>query len=217
MARHTPYIITNEADLNAYESTIDLALCGVDLAYEHETRYAQQGAHDPTPTHYFILEELFKHCPLDKNTHLLDVGCSTGRVLAYYLRAGHPGQATGVELDPELAAIAQAWTARYPNLHVLQGNALDLDLSAYTIFYLFNPFSPGMLQRFIESIELQVSGTCTVIHTSDNGDTWHYVGRPGWTEVASGAIEHFRNARGYRVKVFDHPQHYTVWRYDGSA
>ena len=22
-------------------------------------------------------------------------------------------------------------------------------------------------------------------------------------------------ARGYQVKVYDHPQHYTVWHYDG--
>ena len=79
---------------------------------------------------------------------------------------------------------------------------------------MFNPLSPGALQQFIESIEYQVEHPCTIIHMSDNGDTWHYVGREGWTELASGAISTFRNERGYKIKVYDHPQHYTIWRHE---
>ena len=214
MARRTEPLINSLADLMAYEAQVDRQLCGLDLTLERQTRYAQLGAHDAAPTYYFVLEELFAHCAFDEGTHLLDVGCSTGRVLAHFLRAGLPGQATGVELDPELAATAKSWTARYPNLHVLQANVLDLDLDAYTAYYLFNPFSASVLEQFIAAIERELTHPCTVIHMSDNGDTWHYLGRPGWTEVTSGLIESFRNARGYRVKAYDNAQHYTIWRHE---
>jgi hypothetical protein len=78
-------------------------------------------------------------------------------VLAHFLREGLPGRATGVELDPWLAQFAQAWTEGHPQLEVISGSALDLDLSPYTDFYLFNPFDQGVLQQFIEQVEAQVA------------------------------------------------------------
>ena len=217
MAKHRVRDITNLSDLIAHEAAIDNAICGLSLGDERETRFAAQGAHDLAPTHYFILEELFSHVTLDEDSHLLDVGCGVGRVLAFFLREGLPGRATGVELDPQLAEFTRSWIRGHDNLDVIQASALDLDLAAYTHFYLFNPFAPNILQQFIESIEYQASSVCTLIHMSDNGDTWHYVGRPGWTELHSGAIESFKNARGYAIKVFDYQQHYTIWRYDPGA
>ena len=211
---HAVPVLRTLSDLLEYESTVDLAFCGVDLALKKETSFKEQGAHDPTPTHYFVLEQLFKHFAFDERTHLLDVGCGAGRALAYFLQQGLPGKMTGVELDPELAQTAKAWTARHANLNVMQGNALELDLGEYTDFYLFNPFDAPVLQRFIQELELQVHHPFTLVHMSDNGDTWWYVGRDGWTEVASGEIQAFRNARGVTVNAYEHPQHYTVWRYE---
>ena len=213
--RLEPLIVTH-ADLLAWEAAQDQLVTGVALDDQAETRLASQGAHDPDPTPYFVLDELLGYLTWDEHTHLLDVGCGTGRVLAYVVQAKLPGRVTGIELDPELAARARAWAARHASLEVLTGSALDLDLSPYTGFYLFNPFDQGILQRFIEKLELEVTRPCTVIHMSDNGDTWRYVGRPGWTELASGSFQYFLNSRGYHVKVYDHPQHYTVWRYDPS-
>lgn len=217
MANRAARPISTYSDLLAHEEQVDRAICGVSLEEPYETRFAEQGAHDPTPTPFFILEDLFEHYTFGAGSHLLDVGCGTGRVLAFFLHKGCAGRATGIELDPNLAAYARAWAARHTNLTVLQGSVLDLDLSPYTDFYLFNPFDQGILQRFIEQVEAEVAHPCTLIHMSDNGDTWRYVGRPGWTELASGAFSTFRNERGYGIKVYDHPQHYTVWHYDGSA
>ena len=215
MSVQPPHPIRNLADFLAWEAQVDASVCGQALDPEAETRLAQQGAHDPTPTPYYVLDELFAHYDLSERSHLLDVGCGGGRVLAYFALKALPGTATGIELDPQLAAQAQSWTNRYHQLQVLAGSVLDLDLSPYTDFYLFNPFDQGILQQFIEKVEVEVCHPCTLVHMSDNGDTWRYVGRPGWTELASGSFQNYQNARGYHVEVYDWPQHYTAWRYEG--
>ena len=214
MARQTEAQIRTEADLIAADDAIDRITCGVSLACRETTRFQAQGAHDPTPTPYFVLEELFGYFAFDPRSHLLDVGCSTGRVLAYFLRGGFSGRATGVELDLELAEAARSWTAPHANLQVVQGSVLDLNLSGFSDFYLFNPFDSRVLSKLIQNIEEQVVRPVTVVHMSDNGEVWWYLGRPGWTEVASGTFQDFRNGRGYPVRIYDDPQHWTVWRFD---
>ena len=207
-------VISTLAELLAYEEAQDRALCGLNLAKREKTGYRSLGAHDPTPTPYFVLDELFGHYSFTSRSRLLDVGCGAGRVLAYFLQKGYPGRATGVELDPQLASMAFSWVREHPTLRVLECNVLDIDLGEYTDFYLFNPFDAGVLQKFIASVESQVEHPVTLVHMSDNGDTWWYEGRDGWTQLASGEIQHFRNERGSRVKVYEIPQHYTVWRYE---
>ena len=203
-------------DFLRHEEQIDRSVCGRSLEEPYRSRFEDDGAHDPTPTPYFVLEELFAYFDFHEGSHLLDVGCGTGRVLAHFLREGLPGRATGVELDPWLAQFAQTWTKGHPQLEVISGSALDLDLSPYTCFYLFNPFDQGVLQQFIEQVEAQVAHPVTLIHMSDNGDTWRYVGRSGWSEVASGEFQDYRDEQGHRSRVYDWPQHYTVWHYDGT-
>ena len=209
--------VDDVAGLLAQEASLDVAACGISLVGWDATSLRNQGAHDPTPTHYFVLDKLFRQLHFDDDSRLLDVGCGTGRVLAYFLSRGFPGALAGVELDPQLAAVAQSWAANRDGVEVLQGSVLDLDLGRFTHFYLFNPFDSDVLQRFIAQVEEQASHPCTVVHMSDNGETWWYMGRTGWTELASGEILGIRNAHGYEVQVFEHPQHYTVWRYDGAS
>lgn len=214
MARRAERPIESLEDLRAWEGRIDASLCGRALTAAEETRFRNLGAHDYAPTPYFVLEELFAHFELGEASHLLDVGCGTGRVLAHFVRAGCPGRATGIELDPELAGIARTWTATYPRLDVIEGSVLDADLSAFTDFYLYNPFDQGILQQFIQLLEIQATRVVTLVHMSDNGDSWCYAGRPGWTELASGSFSAYQNGHGRRIEVYDWPQHYTVWHHD---
>lgn len=185
----------------------DLAVAGRSLERAEKTRHAAAGAHDPTATPYFVLEDLLGGLGLSADSHLLDVGCGAGRVLAYFVGAGLPGRVTGVELDPALAAEAAAWSAHYPNVSVVTGSALDLPLAGYTHVYLFNPFDTPVLAAFLDRLEREAAGPVTLVHMSDNGEWPAYAGRTRWTVLREGAFE-LPDEEG------DCPQHFTVRQFE---
>ena len=188
----------------------DLAVAGRLLERAEKTRHAADGAHDPTATPYFVLDDLLGSLGLAAESHLLDVGCGAGRVLAYFVGAGLPGRVTGVELDPALATEVAAWSARYPQVEVVAGSALDLPLAGYTHAYLFNPFDTPLLRAFLDRLEREVTGPVTLVHMSDNGEWPAYLGRGGWTVLREGTFD-LPGEEG------DCPQHFTVRRYDPDA
>lgn len=212
-----PYAsIASKADLLAADAARDIALCGRSLgeAAPVHPGLASAGAHEPTPTPYFVLEELLGKLGLTANDHLLDVGCGTGRVLAYAASL-LPCRATGVELDVRLANIASSWAASSPQLNVIAGSVLDISLAPYTCFYLFNPFDTAVLARFLDKAEREAARPFTLVHMSDNGESFAYQGRLGWRLVRSGSIQIFQTASGRSIEFYEFPQHFSVWRYEG--
>lgn len=209
--------IASKADLLAADAARDVALCGrsLDTAASVRSDLVSSGAHEPTPTPYFVLEELLGKLDLTADDHLLDVGCGTGRVLAY-AASQLPCRATGVELDARLAGATSSWTASFPKLNVIAGNALDMSLSPYTCFYLFNPFDTAVLTRFLDKAEREAARPFTLVHMSDNGESFAYLGRSGWRLVRSGIIQLFQPASGRSIKLYEFPQHYSVWHYEGA-
>lgn len=191
----------------------DIVLAGRPLVAPYATRFAEEGAHDPTPTPYFVLDELLASLHLGEGDHLLDAGCGCGRVLAYATQCFPAARATGVELDPKLARIAQAWTEPHPNLAVRKASVLDLDLAPYTHIYLFNPFNTAVLARFLDKLAREARRPVTLVHMSDNGETYSYIGRPGFSLMFEGSIQSCRTAQGEVVEVFGCPQHWSRWRF----
>ncbi len=198
--------------LDELERQRDLAVCGYSLAEGAQTRFAAEGAHDPTATRYFVLESLFPQMEFDAGSHLLDVGCGAGRALAYYAEAGLPGRATGVELDPVLARRASTWARSFPQLAVIEGSVLDVSLRPYTHFYLFNPFDSCVLERFVEKLEAEVRGCVTLCHMSDNGENYLFWGRAGWRLQTEGWIHEYEGG-----PAFNCPQHWSIWRFDPAG
>ncbi|WP_222419909.1 class I SAM-dependent methyltransferase [Enorma burkinafasonensis] len=162
-----------------------------------------------------MLEELLGKLGLTADDHLLDVGCGTGRVLAY-AASRLPCRATGVELDAHLARAASSWTASFPQLSVIADNVLNMSLAPYTCFYLFNPFDTAVLTRFLDKAEREAARPFTLVHMSDNGESFAYLGRSGWRLVRSGSIQMFQTASGRSIKFYEFPQHYSVWHYEGA-
>lgn len=224
-------IPTTREELFANDGRRDIALCGVSLspgparasarAAAHVTEAAGGGvagaaahAHEPTPTPYFILEDLFSRIHLDEDSHLLDVGCGAGRVLAYAVEAGLPGHFTGVELDPALAARAQSWTGPFDQADVVCGSALDMPLESFTHFYLFNPFDNNVLLAFLDKLEARARRQVVLVHMSDNGENYSYMGRPGWTLREQGEFWRYPHGDARGFALFGCPQHYSIWCFD---
>lgn len=198
--------------LLAEDERRDIAACGRSLACSRPAARSAEGAHEPTPTPYFVLDELFSHLVFDEGSRLLDVGCGTGRVLAYFASRGFTGAAVGVELDSDLVTRASLWIERFPQLSVRCANVLDEPLGAYTHIYLFNPFDTPVLARFLDKVEEEIAHPVTVIHMSDNGERYAYAGRPGWSVEHQGSFQWFEG-----VQVFGYPQTCTIWSYSGRS
>lgn len=93
----------------------------------------------------------------------VDLGCGKGRALL--CAAAFPfRQVLGVEWSADLCAIARRNIAVYPprlqrcrDLHVHCGNVLDYQFPATdTVFYLFDPFGPGILRQVFDRIHASV-------------------------------------------------------------
>ena len=169
-------VATTKEELLRQEESRDLLVCGRPLSacaddgcWDDSIR-ADYCAHEPTPTPtpYFILEDLFSRIHLDEDSHLLDVGCGAGRVLSYAVEAGLPGHFAGVELDPALAARAQSWTGPFDQVDVVCGSALDMPLESFTHFYLFNQHGNNVLLAFLDKLEAQARRRVVLVHMSDN-------------------------------------------------
>ena len=226
------------ADLLEADARLDVAISGCRLTGEaggrasahgghtfahgahevaHSAHEPARGAHEPTPTPYFILSDLLGRLGLDAGAHVLDVGCGAGRVFAYAAATGSPCRVTGVEVDAALAYRAAAWTRGNDRFRVLNASALDIPLSGYTHFYLFNPFDSDVLVRFLDGIEGQVRHKVVLIHMSDNGEWLAYLGRPGWRRAGEGEYHMHPSPGGGEFPMFGCPQHYSIWEYDPSG
>ena len=177
-----------EADQNGADRALDVAVAGEPLAALGDPTVLCGGAHEPTPTPYWILDDLLGGLSFERTDHLLDVGCGAGRVLAYAAATQLPCRVTGVELDGRLAARAASWTRGRDGLEVIAGSALDIPLGAYTHFYLFNPFDQVLLVEFLDRLEAQGRRSITLVHMSDNGESFAYLGRAGWMREREGSF-----------------------------
>ena len=95
---------------------------------------------------------------------LLDVGSGKGLVVMHASR--HPfRQIVGIEMAPELHAIAERNIARFAGahpdaapMHLVQGDALECPLpGGPLVVYLYNPFDATLLERFAARLEALVS------------------------------------------------------------
>lgn len=77
-----------------------------------------------------------------------------------------------------------------------------------------HPFDTPVLVCFLDKLEREVRHPVTLIHLSDNGESYAYLGRPGWHLIRTGAIQAYQAPSGQRIQVYDFPQHYSIWGFD---
>ena len=145
----------------------DIWLCGSLLARSQSVNV--EGATAYAPTWYWSLEEVFKDAEFTENDSFVDIGCGEGRVLAWLINKHFPGKITGIEKDPDVAAIAKKWMKRRPNekVRLIEGDAMEQSYNDYTIIYIFRPFNEEFFERLILRIESQLTHPIRFYYLTD--------------------------------------------------
>lgn len=189
----------------------DKRLCGCDLTRKRKVQV--EGATAYNPTVYWALDEIFKDTAFSANDHLVDVGCGMGRVIAYLLDKKFPGQLTGIEYDPYVAAVARKWMEKEKSgkVNLIEGDALKAQYDQYTILYLFRPFSEAFFKRMIIRLEEQLTHPIQLYYLTDYYSRQYLTGRPGWEMVSRRPI-----FTKYGLCLFASPQYFSIWKYRPS-
>ena len=186
----------------------DIWLCGSLLARSQSVNV--EGATAYAPTWYWSLDEVFKDAEFTENDSFVDIGCGEGRVLAWLINKHFPGKITGIEKDPDVAAIAKKWMKRRPNekVRLIEGDAMEQSYNDYTIIYIFRPFNEEFFERLILRIESQLTHPIRFYYLTDYYIKKYLMGRQGWKMIKRQWIW-----RKHGLYIFFAPQYYSVWTY----
>ncbi len=195
--------------LNSQDAKRDRRICGTSLVkYKNLTT---DEVHASQPSHYRLLEQVFRKAKFTAQDAIIDVGCGKGRILAYLTEQGVESQLTGVELNQEVIETCKQWTRKYPNIHIVEGNVLDMDLTPFSVMVMANPFGTSVLLQLLEKIERELRHPLTLYYIYDHvhGNTIDH--RPGWTLKHRGWI--WRDGCYYLAYS---PQRCSLWQYSPS-
>ena len=116
-----------------------------------KTPFAHLGAKDTINSDYgalpWVLGPVLEHGDV-----FVDVGCGRGRVLNWVLAQHKAAKLYGIEIDPEVAREVRTRLARYPNVEILVGDALQNIPGDATLFYLYNPFARHVMEQYRDAL-----------------------------------------------------------------
>lgn len=206
------YIRLNVRFVRFIDSIHDIRLCGSLLARDRAVNV--EGATSYSPTRYWALDEIFTDAVFTEDDSFVDIGCGEGRVLAWLIHNERfSGQITGIEKDPEVAAIAKKWINRHPNekVKIIEGDAMEQSYKDYTIVYIFRPFNEKFFERLILRIESQITHPIRFYYLTDYYSRKFLTGRQGWKMVKRQPI-----FKKHGLFMYPVPQFYSIWIYTPS-
>ena len=199
--------------LRIEDGLIDRRVCGRSLVKSVPSIFRDDrkgiGGTNSSPTHYALMKRIFRHVALDASDSLLDVGCGKGRVLAFLLAQKCPCKLYGIEHNPEVAKIAEDWTARYPQVRILVGDAFQLDYNGFTVLTLARSFLPVTFRSFVQRLEETLTHPIRLVSWYDQSDMHFLTDRPGWHMEYHESVK-----RTQGLKFAFVPQSFTVWTFD---
>jgi SAM-dependent methyltransferase len=111
------------------------------------------------PVKWRVLRSIFGSILIGRNDVLLDYGCGKGRVIIWAASRFPLARIIGVELDPQLHALAETnfrnWQGRRrcEDIAFIQGDATEFDVpDDVTIIFLYNPFLGDVFNKVIVKI-----------------------------------------------------------------
>ncbi len=124
---------------------------GGSLAGSIPSQDSDKGAYDVANVQYSVLPLIFSD-RVGPSDVVVDVGCGKGRVINWLLSRGIRNRIVGIELNSEVAMATNKRLARYRNVQIIAGDAIDNLPADGTIFFLFNPFNATVMERFKERL-----------------------------------------------------------------
>lgn len=174
-----------------------------DLSGVIPSKFENMGAYGTQSSDYNLLKQMLKQVQLDENDVFVDIGCGQGRVLSYLLMKKYKCKLIGIELDTEVADFAKERLKDYPEIEIINGNALEYLPPDATVFYLFNPFNKEVFREFIFKIEREFNHKVTVIYLFD----LYAAGlenREGWRLVSAKKVKRkYAQESHYRILEYN--------------
>jgi len=151
-------------------------------------------------TDYSVLPHIFSD-RISESDVIVDIGCGRGRVINYLLFRKYKNKIIGIEYDQPTASKLKKRMARYKNVNIIYGDAIDNIPKEATVFYLFNPFEEKLMIRFRDKLKELFRGKKNIMII-------YY--RPLQLQV-------FENDTVWSIEEFEIPQNALDCRYDGCS
>ncbi|MGO1068544.1 hypothetical protein [Lysobacter sp. CA199] len=149
--------------------------------------------YQPTPARHIV--DLIGRLALRQADVLIDLGSGLGHV-PLLVGLCTPARCIGVELEPAYVASARrsADDLGLRKVSFVQGDARAADLSQATVFYLYTPFTGGVMAQMLERIRAQARSRD--IRVCSLGPCTQVLARQSWLRSGETAL------RGDRIAVF---------------
>lgn len=208
------YVAFSRWVLRVQDWIIDRRICGrslgkvvLDMCGDVKTQIGGTGT-ESSP--YIYLKRIFSYIRLDETDKVLDVGCGKGRVFAFFIKEKYPCRIDGIEHNADVAKIAQEWTAKYPQIRVIVGDAFLADFNQYTVLTLSRPFFWHTYCEFVEKLEEKLTHPIAMLSWHEDPRVRDFIKiRPGWH-----IVHHEFTNRIHGLYLRHCPQPFTVWTYD---
>lgn len=177
---------------------------GRDLTTGHPHDKHNTAYYGIAPSVLIGLCQLWRETPLvasPKDYSFIDIGAGMGRAMLLASRMAFR-EAVGIELHPDLAAIAKKNIAKWQGsllskrrarcpMRIVEQDAAEFEFPANPcVAYLFNPFREPVLRALLRHIEREFADRPGEIDLLYANDEWDAVlaKRPGWRQLWRGLI-----------------------------
>ena len=205
-----PFVLASNRISCAIDNCRDKKFCGQKLGVFVPTPFAKtHGATGSQSASYPGLDVVLKDLVLTPDDSFIDIGCGKGRVLAYLLSKGYTRcRLTGVEINPQVAAIARSWSSKYKNVEIVEGDAFGLDFNDYKVLFMYRPMDRDAFFLFINLLEMTLTHEVKIYYYADGESGFYLTDRAGWHLLDRHDIYHVHGRYIHTV-----PQSYSIWKY----
>jgi SAM-dependent methyltransferase len=116
-----------------------------------------RGASNVANSQYSVLPPIFDG-RVGPDDVLVDVGCGKGRVINWWLSRGLRNRIVGIELEPDVASATARRLRRFPNVSIVNEDAVEWLPDDATVVYMYSPFSRDLMARFKEHVAQRFVG-----------------------------------------------------------